>query len=121
MGAMDKLRQAVDAQPQGSGARQIGEVVLMIAEADSHAAEVIAANLDNKDMALDKCFEALREHAQKQQQNGFWGCMCNRFDPDNEVIKVVCGFYHVSPECGTATPPAPVQPASTAVDLLDLL
>ena len=43
--SVEKIRKAVEAAD--GNARQIGEVVLMIAEADRHAAEVIAADLDN--------------------------------------------------------------------------
>ena len=60
MGTMDKLRAAVQAAPEDSGARQIGEVVLMIAGASEQAAEIIAADLDNPAMGLEQCFAALR-------------------------------------------------------------
>ena len=88
-----KIRKAVEAAK--GNARQIGEVVLMIAEADRHAAEVIAADLDNPEMSFDKCFAALRAYAQKHQKGGFWGYMCNSFDPENPVIKVAADFYKV--------------------------
>ena len=91
--SLQKIREAVEAARDN--ARQIGEVVLMIAEADRHAAEVIAADLDNPEMSFDKCFAALRAYAQKHQKGGFWGCMCNSFDPENPVIKVAADFYKV--------------------------
>lgn len=89
-----KIREAVQAAE--GNARQMGEVVLMIAEHDAHAAEVIAADLDNPEMSFDKCFAALRAYAQKHQKGGFWGCMCNSYDPENPVIKVVADFYKVN-------------------------
>lgn len=89
--SLRKIREAVQAAK--GNARQMGEVVLMIAQADEHAAEVIAADLDNPEMSLQKCFDALYEHAKKNQKGGFWGCMCNRYDPDNPVIQVVAEFY----------------------------
>ena len=89
--SLHKIKAAVDAAE--GNARQMGEVVLMIAQADEHAAEVIAADLDNPEMSFDKCFDALYEHAKKHQKGGFWGCMCNRFDPENPVIQVVADFY----------------------------
>ena len=91
--SLQKIREAVKAARDN--ARQIGEVVLMIAEHDAHAAEVIAADLDNPEMSFDKCFAALRAYAQKHQKGGFWGCMCNSFDPENPVIKVAADFYKV--------------------------
>lgn len=92
--SVEKIRKAVEAA--GGNARQIGEVVLIIAEADRHAAEVIAADLDNPEMSFDKCFGALYEYAKKRQKNNSWCCVCNRFEPDNPVIKVVAEFYKVN-------------------------
>lgn len=127
MDAMNKIREKVMAEKPESGARQIGEVVLMIAAASDHAAEIIAADLDNEAMSLDKCFAALRAYARGHQQGGFWGCMCNSFDKANPVIQVICDFYKVPAEAfadkpetqalgrDSATQSAPV------VDLLDLL
>lgn len=89
-----KIREAVQAAE--GNARQMGEVVLMIAQADEHAAEVIAADLDNPAMSLQKCFDALYAYAKTHQKGGFWGCMCNSYDPENPVIKVAADFYKVN-------------------------
>ena len=91
--SLHKIKAAVDAAK--GNARQMGEVVLMIAQADEHAAEVIAADLDNPEMSFDKCFSALYEYAKKNQKNNSWCCVCNRYDPDNPVIQVVAEFYKV--------------------------
>lgn len=92
--SLHKIKAAVDAAK--GNARQMGEVVLMIAQADEHAAEVIAADLDNPEMSFDKCFNALYEYAKKNQKNNSWCCVCNRFEPDNPVIQVVAEFYKIS-------------------------
>lgn len=92
--SLQKIREAVQAAE--GNARQMGEVVLMIAQADVHAAEVIAADLDNPEMSFDKCFSALYEYAKKHQKNYSWCCVCNRFDPENPVIKVAADFYKVN-------------------------
>lgn len=120
-----KIREAVHAAE--GNARQMGEVVLMIAQADKHAAEVIAADLDNPEMSFDKCFAALRAYAQKHQKGGFWGCMCNRFDPENPVIRVVADFYKIKLD-GAAAESEPDKQESQALtaepdalDLMDLL
>lgn len=47
--SLQKIREAVQAAE--GNARQMGEVVLMIAQADDAAAEVIAADLDNPEMS----------------------------------------------------------------------
>lgn len=124
MDAMNKIREKVMVEKPESGARQIGEVVLMIAAASDQAAEIIAADLDNEAMSLDKCFAALREYARKHQQGGFWGCMCNSFDKANPVIQVVCDFYKIPAEAFADKPETQAfgQPqAAPVVDLLDLL
>lgn len=120
-----KIREAVQAAKDN--ARQMGEVVLMIAEADPHAAEIIANDLDNPEMGLQQCFIALREYASKHQQGGFWGCMCNRYDPANPIIQVVADFYKVKLD-GVQPAAEPVEPESQALtaepddlDLMDLL
>lgn len=124
MEAMNKIREKVMAEKPESGARQIGEVVLMIAAASEQAAEIIAADLDNEAMSLDKCFAALREYARKHQQRGFWGCMCNSFDKANPVIQVVCDFFKIPAEAFADKPETQAlgqQQAAPVVDLLDLL
>ncbi|MEE0153907.1 MAG: hypothetical protein UEF48_01635 [Agathobaculum butyriciproducens] len=123
--SLHKIKAAVDAAE--GNARQMGEVVLMIAQADEHAAEVIAADLDNPEMSFDKCFAALRAYAQKHQQGGFWGCMCNRFDPENPVIQVAADFYKVKldgvqPAAETKEPETQALTAEPEeLDLMDLL
>lgn len=123
--SLHKIKAAVDAAKDN--ARQMGEVVLMIAQADEHAAEVIAADLDNPEMSFDKCFAALRTYAQKHQQGGFWGCMCNRFDPENPVIQVAADFYKVpldgvQPAAETKEPETQALTAEPEeLDLMDLL
>ena len=123
--SLHKIKEAVHAAE--GNARQMGEVVLMIAQADEHAAEVIAADLDNPEMSFDKCFAALRAYAQKHQKGGFWGCMCNRFDPENPVIQVVADFYKVpldgvQPAAETlATETQALTAEPEELDLMDLL
>ena len=124
MDAMNKIREKVMAQKPESGARQIGEVVLMIAAASDQAAQIIAADLDNEAMSLDKCFAALRAYARGHQQGGFWGCMCNSFDKANPVVQVICDFYKIPAEAfaeKTETQAFGQPQAAPVVDLLYLL
>ena len=123
--SLQKIREAVQAAE--GNARQMGEVVLMIAQADEHAAEVIAADLDNPEMSFDKCFSALYEYAKKHQKNYSWCCVCNRFEPDNPVIQVVADFYKV-PLDGVQPAAEPMETETQALtaepeelDLMDLL
>ena len=119
--SLHKIKAAVDAAKDN--ARQMGEVVLMIAQADEHAAEVIAADLDNPAMSLQKCFDALYEHAKKHQKGGFWGCMCNRFDPEDPVIHFAADFYKVDLSAMASETPEtqPLGRGSDDLDLMDLL
>ena len=123
--SLHKIKAAVDAAE--GNARQMGEVVLMIAQADVHAAEVIAADLDNPEMSFDKCFSALYEYAKKHQKNYSWCCVCNRFDPENPVIQVVADFYKVpldgvQPAAETKEPETQALTAEPEeLDLMDLL
>lgn len=123
--SLHKIKAAVDAAK--GNARQMGEVVLMIARADEHAAEVIAADLDNPEMSLQKCFDALYEYAKKHQKNNSWCCVCNRFEPDNPVIQVVAEFYKVpldgvQPAAETKEPETQALTAEPEeLDLMDLL
>ena len=123
--SLQKIREAVQAAE--GNARQMGEVVLMIAQADEQAAEVIAADLDNPEMSFDKCFSALYEYAKKHQKNNSWCCVCNRFEPDNPVIEVAADFYKV--KLNGVQPAAETMETETqaltaepdALDLMDLL
>ena len=122
--SLHKIKAAVDAAK--GNARQMGEVVLMIAEHDAHAAEVIGCDLDNPEMSFVKCFDALRAYAKKHQQGGFWGCMCNHYDPENPVIRVAAEFYHVeltAPAAEHAEPQAIGRTGAddAALDLMELL
>lgn len=128
MNNMDMIRQKVQQETPESGARQIGEVVLLIAAASEQAAEIIAADLENESMSLAKCFSALRDYAKKHQQSGFWGCMCNQFEQENPVIQVVCDFYKLPKEAFEEQKPKRLGETSEAategaggIDLLDLL
>ena len=128
MNNMEKIREKVQAEKPESGARQIGEVVLMIAAASEQVAEIIAADLENENMSLAKCYEALRDYAKKHQKGGFFGCMCNCFDVANPVIQVVSDFYKLPKEAFAEQKPKRLGETSEAategagnIDLLDLL
>lgn len=125
MTAIEKIRAAVEAEKRGSGAQQIGLVVLELAKSCPRAAELIAQDLDQKEMSLEKCFAALKAYAKAHQQGGFWGCMCNTIEADNPVVQVICEFYKIPAEwLGDPAPAEPEKPkrlGSAPVDLFDLL
>lgn len=91
---VDKIKQAMDKADWQ--ARSIGGVCLLIAEHVPGAAEIIAADLDNPEMSLARCFGALKDYASRNRKGGFWGCACHYWDTENPVIKVVADFYKVN-------------------------
>lgn len=122
--SMDKIRAAMEAADWQ--ARSIGGVCLQIAEHVPGAAEIIAADLDNPAMGLDKCFEALKKYASEHQKGGFWGCDCHYWDVENPVIRVVADFYKIpldSQAIGDGAPRSshPTRADDAALDLMELL
>ena len=117
--SLQKIREAVEAARDN--ARQIGEFVLMIAEHDAHAAEVIAADLDNPEMSFDKCFAALYEYAKKHQKNNSWCYVCNSYEPDDPVIQFVAEFYKVNLSEAPETQTLGQEKQADELDLMSLL
>ena len=127
--SMDKIRAAMEAADWQ--ARSIGGVCLQIAEHVPGAAEIIAADLDNPAMGLDKCFEALKKYASEHQKGGFWGCDCHYWDVENPVIRVVADFYKIpldsqaigsTEQTGENGAPRSAHPTDSGdLDLLSLL
>ncbi len=123
MNAVNKIKEIVDKEER-DGARQIGTVVLMVAEKSDKAAELILEDLKSPNMSLLNCFEALKKYAKANAKDGFWGCMCNSFNKDNPIIKVVMDFYKIPKEWFENENPRRLgTPPGTAgsVDLLDLI
>lgn len=129
--SMEKIRAAMEAADWQ--AKSIGGVCLQIAEHVPGAAEIIAADLDNPAMGLDKCFAALKKYASEHQKGGFWGCACHYWDPENPVIQVVADFYKIpldgaeaereTQAHGDGAPRSshPTEHDEAGLDLIDLL
>lgn len=123
--SLDKIRAAMEAADWQ--AKSIGGVCLQIAEHVPGAAEIIAADLDNPDMSLERCFGALKDYARNHQKGGFWGCACHYWDPENPVIRVVADFYKVpldgaeTQAHGDGVPRSSHPTESGELDLMDLL
>ena len=129
--SVDKIKKAMEAADWQ--AKSIGGVCLQICEHVPGAADIIAADLDNPAMGLDKCFGALKKYASEHQKDGFWGCGCAYWDTENPVIKVVAEFYKIPldsqaiggaeqiREDGGVRSPRPTEHDEAGLDLLDLL
>ena len=102
-------------------ARTIGEMLMEIGRMSSRAAELVEQDLGNPEMSLEKCADALKEHARKHQSGGCWSCAVFRIDPENEAVKVILDFYKIPVECLTGAAPEPAKASGGKIDLLDLL
>ncbi len=106
---MEKLKEMTGS---ASGcARTIGEMLLEVGRMDSRAAELIEQDLGNPEMSLEKCSNALREHARKNQKGSCWSCAVFR------IYKIPAEWLTAS----AAPEPAKPAPAGGRIDLLDLL
>lgn len=89
-----KITDAI-AEAKTDGERAIGAILGVIGGRSAEAREIIEQDLEQKDMGLDKCFAALREHARKHQKGGCWACPVVEVTPENEAVKVICDFYKI--------------------------
>lgn len=102
MTSTDKIRAAMN---RAEGAVQaVGGVALLIAEYVPGAADIIAADLENADMGLDKAYKALEDYARKHAEKYCFACPVAGVDPENQVIRCIADFYKV-PLDGTAAEP----------------
>lgn len=113
-----KLNDAISAA-KNDGARAIGQVLRMICTHHAQARELIEQDLENKDMSLQSCFDALKAYAKKNQSGGFWGCMVAEYDEQNPVIAFVMDFYKIPRAAKTQTPGHEAE--GQDFNLLDLL
>lgn len=89
-----KITDAI-AAAKTDGERAIGAILSVIGGCSAEVREIIEQDLEQKDMGLDKCFAALREHARKHQKGGCWACPVVEVTPGNEAVKVICAFYKI--------------------------
>lgn len=119
-------------------ARVIGKLLREMCNASPQAAELLRQDLENPEMSLEKCAEAMKAYAKKHQQDGCWSCCVVGFEPDNEAVRVILDFYKIPAEwfggpaeqaADGAEPdgetvsvdvPSPV-PAGGKIDLMSLL
>lgn len=117
--------------------RQIGAILLQLAEGSGKIAELIEQDLAAPEMSLEVCGKALKAYAQKNQEKGFWGCAFE-LDKDNPVFRVIFDFYKIPSAwafepVAMDTPPGAFAPPPSkmgadgcgagggTIDLMDLL
>lgn len=120
---METLTKAV--QNAEGCARTIGEMLLEIGRMSPRAARLIEEDLQNPDLSLGKCADAMRDYARKHQSGNCWSCAVFGIDPQNEAVRVVLDFYKIPADWlgGAAARPAaaPVPGTGGKIDLLGLL
>ena len=125
-----KITDAI-AAAKTDGERAIGAILSVIGGCSAEAREIIEQDLEQKDMGLEKCFAALREHARKHQKGGCWACPVVEVTPGNEAVKVICEFYKIpndwerSPSsvspAASHLPPGEGRKRAGRVDLMELI
>lgn len=102
---------------EGTPAWMVGEQLKEICAADPGCAELVAQDLDGKEMSLDKAAAKIKAYADKQPRKG--NCVCV---PPNVAEGIIREFYGL-PGIGAAPAPAlkliPKE-EEQAPDILDL-
>lgn len=94
-----KLEEALErVKGKNPNAWAVGKILDEICKNCAKARELIEQDLDNPEMGLERCFEALRAHAKKHQTGGCWACPVTEVTPENEAVKVILDFYKVPQE-----------------------
>lgn len=94
---MKKLEAQI-AGAEDPGVKAVGILLREICRMSPQAAELVGQDLENKDMSIGKCYDALRAYAKAHQSKGCWACPVIGVDPENEAVKVILEFYHIPAE-----------------------
>ena len=117
---MEKLENAI-AHATGV-ACGIGQVLREIGRMCPQAETLIEQDLENPEMSLEKCADAMKAYAKEHQSGGAWGCAVFGVDPKKEAVRVVMDFYKIPAEWLTGgAVPGSAKPSGGKIDLLDLL
>lgn len=113
----------IEAQQKGcenTPAWMVGEQLKDICAADPHCAELVAQDLENKDMSLEKAASKIKAHADELHKKQKGSCVCV---PPNVAEKILREFYGL-PEASapklSIVKPEPEPVAVTENDGLDL-
>ena len=94
-----KLEEALErVKGKNPNAWAVGGILRELCRMSDRVCELVEQDLDNPEMDLEICFEALKEHARKHQTGGCWACPVFEITPENEAVKVILDFYKVPPE-----------------------
>lgn len=118
MNVFEKI-EAQQAGKENTGPWMVGEQLKDICRADSHCAEIVAQDLENKSMSLEACEKKIKAKADEIQKKTKSKCVCI---PPNVAEQVIREFYGL-PETQAKAPsePAPVADTTDFLNLADLL
>lgn len=111
----------IEAQQKGienTAAWMVGEQLKDICAGDSHCAELVLQDLDNKDMSITAAERKVKAYADKQKRQG--NCVCV---PPSVAEKIIREFYGL-PDAGAEplklVPPVATTEPTPEPDILDL-
>lgn len=110
----------IEAQQKGkeeSAAWMVGEQLKEICRTDPHCADIISADLDNKEMSIVAAERKIAEYADEKHRENKGNRVCV---PPNVADRILRDFYGL-PVAGAAAPDKTVDPTPEILDLADFL
>lgn len=84
---------------EGTAVWMVGEQLKDICRKSDHIADIVSTDLDNPDMAIEKCERKIEEYARKNKK-GSCGCC-----PPNVAEDIIKKFYGIPDEEATNNAP----------------
>lgn len=115
--------ETIEAQQKGQEETpvfMVGEQLKDICRSDPHCAELVAADLENKDMSLEACERKKKAYADEQHRKQKGSCVCMPPDVAEGIIREFYGL----PKAGAlpaATEQEPVEESGGFLNLDDFL
>ena len=90
-----ELERQIKEAPEKSLTRAVGDMLRDMAAVGGKAAELLAQDMKNKEMSIQKCADQLTAYAKKNQKAGcYWMSQ-------EEARGLICGFYGIPEEKDT--------------------
>lgn len=89
---MNILEQQIN-DSEDQNVKMVGAVLKEICKLSADHEEIILQDLEVEEMSLEKCFQAIYNHAKENQTNGCFAAPVFGIDMDNPIIKIIFDFY----------------------------
>lgn len=109
--------EAQQKEKEESAAWMVGEQLKEICRTDPHCADIISADLDNKEMSIVAAERKIKAWADAKNKKGKGNCVCV---PPNVAEGILRNFYGL-PTADAVTPAEAVKPTTEILDLADFL